>query len=333
MPAATVLRYPYEAITETTDYFQISIKAYDPKDISQSTNITTGTICDPENVSRRDYWNPVPEQLVDNGIILLPMPSNIQDSNRVGYGPDSLDAISALAASAVTGTINLGAGLATGTKNLADVKGGFQNILAEMDDAVAQGVGDQVVNALAAQAASLIPGANVTARQLLTRGTGRILNPNMELLFSGVELRQFTFQFKMTPRDEKESSQVKSIIRSLKKNMAPKIDTGHDKATFLSTPNRFELAYRKGANNHPFLHKFKQCALTSMGVNYTGENVYATYTDGTPISTIMNLTFQELVPIYDKDYNDLDRKGKYTEDFDDWQLRYRPQAPTEGVGY
>ena len=333
MPAATVLRYPYEAITETTDYFQISIKAYDPKDISQSTNITTGTICDPENVSKRDYWNPVPEQLVENGIILLPMPSNIQDSNRVGYGPDSLDAVSALAASAVTGTINLGAGLAGGTKNLADIKPGFRQILAEVDDAVAQGVGDQVVNALAAQAASLIPGANVTARQLLTRGTGRILNPNMELLFSGVELRQFAFQFKMTPRDEKESSQVKSIIRSLKKNMAPKIDTGHDKATFLNTPNRFELAYRKGANNHPFLHKFKQCALTSMGVNYTGENVYATYTDGTPISTIMNLTFQELVPIYDKDYNDLNKDGKYTEDFDDWQLRYRPQAPTEGVGY
>ncbi len=333
MAAVSVLRYPYEAITETTDYFQISIKAYDPKDISASTNITTGTICDPENVSKQSYGSPNPEQLVKDGVILLPMPSNIQDSNKVGYGPDSLDAVSALAASAVTGTIDLGSGLAGGTKELSDVKGGFQNILTELDSARAQGIGDQVVNALAAQAASLIPGANVTAQQLLTRGTGRILNPNMELLFSGVELRQFTFQFKMTPRDEKESSQVKSIIRSLKKNMAPKIDTGHDKATFLNTPNRFELAYRKGAHNHPFLHKFKQCALTSMGVNYTGENVYATYTDGTPISTIMNLTFHELVPIYDKDYNDLNTDGKYTESFDDGQLTYKPQAQTEGVGY
>ena len=137
---------------------------------------------------------------------------------------------------------------------------------------------DYVVKNLAAQAASLIPGANVTAQQLLTRGTGRILNPNMELLFSGVELRQFTFQFKMTPRDETESGQVKSIIRSLKRNMAPKIDASADQATFLSTPNIFELAYRKGAHNHPFLHKFKQCALTNMGVNYTGENVSVSYT-------------------------------------------------------
>ena len=41
-----------------------------------------------------------------------------------------------------------------------------------------------------------------------------------------------------------------------------------------------------------------------MSVNYTGENVYATYNDGTPISLVLNLTFKELVPIYEEDYND-----------------------------
>ena len=152
----------------------------------------------------------------------------------------------------------------------------------------------------------------------------------MELLFNGVNLRTFNFQFKLTPRDDTEAGQVKSIIRSLKKNMAPKVDSAR---TFLSTPNIFEPVYRKGNLNHPFLHKFKQCALTSMTVNYTGEGVYATYEDGTPISTLMNLSFQELAPIYDKDYNNLNREGEYTDSFDEWSLAYRPRQQTEGVGY
>ena len=41
-----------------------------------------------------------------------------------------------------------------------------------------------------------------------------------------------------------------------------------------------------------------------MSVNYTGEGTYATYGDGTPISLVMNLSFKELEPIYDIDYDD-----------------------------
>jgi hypothetical protein len=39
-----------------------------------------------------------------------------------------------------------------------------------------------------------------------------------------------------------------------------------------------------------------------MSVNYTGENVYATYEDGAPVSTILSLSFKELEPIYAEDY-------------------------------
>ena len=86
---------------------------------------------------------------------------------------------------------------------------------------------------------------------------------------------------------------------------------------FLKTPNLFELRYKKGNDDHPFLHQFKQCALTDISTNYTGEGVYATYGDGSPISTIMTLQFTELVPIYQSDYGD-------DSDFD---------ADSDGVGY
>jgi hypothetical protein len=108
----------------------------------------------------------------------------------------------------------------------------------------------------------------------------------------------------MTPRDENERNNVVRIIRTFKKYMAA--SKGGDDTTnlYLKTPNVFKLSYKKGANLHPFLHKFKDCALKGVSVNYTGENVYATYYDGTPISVVIDLNFQELTPIYNEEYAD-----------------------------
>ena len=73
---------------------------------------------------------------------------------------------------------------------------------------------------------------------------------------------------------------------------------------FLETPFLFELSYRKGDKIHPYLNLFKQCFLTDMNVNYTGEGVYATYSDGSPISYVMDLGFKEIEPIYYDNYAD-----------------------------
>ena len=73
---------------------------------------------------------------------------------------------------------------------------------------------------------------------------------------------------------------------------------------FLKTPNVFKLRYRTGTKNHPFLNKFKQCFLTDVQTTYTGEGVYSTYDDGTPVSMILDLSFKELQPIYDIDYDE-----------------------------
>ena len=71
---------------------------------------------------------------------------------------------------------------------------------------------------------------------------------------------------------------------------------------FIKTPDVFQLTYKRGPNAHPFLNKFKPMALTSMQLNYTGSNTYATYADGTPVHINMSLTFTELNPIYAEDY-------------------------------
>ena len=147
-------------------------------------------------------------------------------------------------------------------------------------------------------------GSNVSAKSVIARSTGQILNNNLELLFQGVNLRSFPYSITFSPRDPKESRMVKDIIRSLKMAMAPKAGEMEASAQgiFLKSPDVFQLKYLRDGHDHPFLNSFKLCALTGMTVNYTNAGTYTSYEDGTPVNIRMNLTFKELNPIYHEDY-------------------------------
>ena len=192
-------------------------------------------------------------------------------------------------------------------KLIEDVGNGLKDI--QKDVIAGAGSAQAATNILNQQIAAAglsLFGGNVTASQLLQRANGEIINPHMELLFGGPTIRNFRFAFRFSPRNEKESEQVRLIIRAFKRNMAPKAQGGTvgSGSWFLKTPNIFKLRYRSGKKNHPFLNKFKQCFLTDMQTTYTGEGVYSTYEDGTPVSMTLDLSFKELQPIYDVDYDE-----------------------------
>ena len=244
----------------------------------------------------------------------MQMPANIQDGNAVDYGESKMNTLMGAAAGLIGSTIE-GGGEAISAMLKGD-KEGYQNAVNNMTGEMKNTVGTdssimdaaaQFANVKATSAAIGALGGNVSAADLLARQTGQIFNPNMELLFNGPTLRSFSFTFKMTPRSPAEAQECKNIIRSFKSNMAPKTkNTGSlgGSGMFLKTPNVFELRYKKGNGDHPFLHKFKQCFLTNVSVNYTGEGVYTTYDDATPVSMQIDLSFKELEPIYDVDYDD-----------------------------
>ena len=139
-------------------------------------------------------------------------------------------------------------------------------------------------------------------RGLFTRGTGKVLNPNLELLFNGPNLRSFNYTYKFTPREAREAREVRRIIKFLKKNMAPIREKGR---MFLKTPNVFKLKYFfKNGRQHPFLNKIKTCALRSFDVEYTPDGSYMTYDDGSMTSYQVTMNFGELNPIYAEDFDD-----------------------------
>ena len=153
-------------------------------------------------------------------------------------------------------------------------------------------------NDIAAFFASRAVGNN----SLFTRATGKVLNPNLELLFNGPKLRNFSYNFRFTPREEREAREIKRIIKFFKKNMAPQRVPSK---LFLKTPNVFKLKYIfKGGGQHPFLNKLKMCALTNFNVQYAPDGSYMTYDDGSMTAYNVSMDFAELNPIYENDFDD-----------------------------
>jgi len=298
-----ILRYPLAVLNESTDYLHIKVLEYEP--------IGRGLVSDP---TRRQNKKSGKSILQD---VILPMPSNVQDGNTVSYSDSNMNTITASALKNIQNFMEAGDSL---TDN-------FTEAMARAGNAVKEGVKEAAASAggvaglqsllskyFASQAIGVF-GGNVSIDQILAREDGIIFNPNMELLFNGPTLRGFGFSFKFTPRTKDEAEEVKTIIRVFKQYMAPKTTTSGaasaTSVTYLGTPSVFELSYRKGSGEHPYLNKFKQCFLENMSVNYTGEGTYATYEDGEPISMIMTLQFKEIQPIYDVDYVEKDTTVGY----------------------
>ena len=284
-------RYPFKRIQSSDDYLQILVVDYVPPDVNTNTS----------NLIQRNSSQALnsPKALAKNGSlknplyqILLPMPQGISDENSVDWGDDSLNP---LAAGLVGGAQQAIAG---------DPQKGFKDITSAIGKVATGGNGQDLVKSyFAAQAVNAF-NANVSAESLLTRTSGQVLNPNMELLFKGVQLRSFNFSFNFAPREQREAIEVKNIIRTFKKSMAARNSSGAGAGLFISTPSIFQLQYRSGNGKHPFLNTFKPCALRSMNVDYSASGVYATYEDATPVHMKLTLSFQELNPVYFSDYDD-----------------------------
>ncbi len=343
-----VLRYPLKMFTDGTDYLQIDMLDYAPvaradgqEAVMGTREVFLGPFINPEKAIRKETYDTGANRTKYSsyakdtrsgfrrngnkqplGTILLPIPSNIQDGNSVNYTDDSMNSLIGAGLGSVEGIMKgvapavLRGDFGTAGKVFVEqARGGLEASGIDLQNAQ-----DIATKYFASQAVNLF-GANVSINQLLARESGQVFNPNMELLFNGPTLRNFNFTFKMMPRSSSEAEEIKHIIRFFKRGMAPKAGSGN---LFLKTPNVFELRYRQGNGEHQFLHRFKQCFLENISVNYTGEGVYSTYDDGTPVSMEMTLAFKELAPIYDIDYDD-----NYTSDAmgDDITL-----APG-GVGY
>jgi len=286
-------RYPIARLENDSDYLEIKVVEYQPPGFD---TVSTGSGSGLRLQTSSESLKKNKENIL--GTILLPVPESVTDSNGVTWGEDTLNGLAATAL-----------GIANDVITANSVKDAVQEGGDRAGDAVKQLVNDKgsisAINSIFASAAVNALGGTTSPEGILARQSGSILNPNMELLFGGVQLRTFSFDFDFAPRDPRESNEIKKIIRAFKVSMNAKNgSTGDDPSSglFIKSPDIFQLTYKTGGKNHEFLHKFKPMALLNMAVNYTGAGTYATYDNTAPIHMKMNLTLQELNPIYSEDY-------------------------------
>lgn len=267
------LVYPLKMADTQQDRLKFTAVEYQPPG-----NLATGTFSPQNRTSTQG------KKII--GSVFLPIQSSISDFNSVEWQGGTLNELQRAGVNLSSDVMN--------AKNQADLEKAATKSGQEAIDKVISS-SREIKIALA--------GAAVGVENLLSR-FGSVLNPNLELLFTGPQLRPFEFKFQMSAREKAEGENIKDIINFFKKNMAVK--KSGSGGIFLKAPNTFLIEYKfNGADTtHPGINLIKECALLSCSVEYTPLGTYMTYPDGTMVSYTMSLSFQELEPVYDKDYVD-----------------------------
>ena len=273
------------------------------------------------------------------GLVKLPMPNQLQDSNNVAWGQDQLNAITAAVSAAVFGVsggaVNTLQEIATGQRPIIGnpKKGQKESLLAMMrNTASLDNLGERgqkiksffndlnnssdarlLGRSVLGSALLNIAQFGVTPETALARGAGVVPNSNMQLLFNAPTLREFTFNWRLTARSREEATRVKNIIRFFKQGMAVKKNNKNktgEGSFFLGTPNIFDVHFKTSKQNYEILDRndsvlrIKTCALTGVAVNYTPDGMWNAYEKGMPTSVLLSLRFGELEPIFDTDYEE-----------------------------
>jgi hypothetical protein len=155
-------------------------------------------------------------------------------------------------------------------------------------------------------------------KTLFAAGSGTVVNPMMELLYTSPQFRTFRFDFQFYPRNEKEARSVQDIIDTLRFHQAPEIKE-QSGGFFLIPPSEFDISFYYNGKENPNIPKISTCVLTAIDTDYA-PNGFAAYEvpqqnpqrggTGMPVSIRLGLQFQETEMVY-KNSNLLPKKSVF----------------------
>ena len=252
-----------------------------------------------------------------HGSCKLPIPNKLGVSNGVNWGEGRANAVELSAfQSADRGIQDLvsDGNVLKALKGAKDQAGNALNVVKGDLSGRSERTGENInagdiLSATLARSALGAIGINVDVDQFITRQTGAAINPNLELLFGGPQLRSFSFNFTFAPNDTNEAKEVRQIQRWFRQGMLPsrrRASQSSGSALFLASPNVFRICYKNQNRRIKGLNIIKICALTSCQIDFTPDGTYQSYDDefgvSMPVRSTMGLTFTELTPVFKDDY-------------------------------
>jgi len=153
--------------------------------------------------------------------------------------------------------------------------------------AAGQGLKDAINKGSMAALDAVAPGASA----LIAMERGKIITPRMELMFSGIGRRSFSYDFTFIPKSKQESDRVEKIIKTFKIHMHSNFVGGNVRE--IEIPDYFNIRYMYRGNENSHLNKISTCVLTKLDVNY-GSDRYVSFDDGAPQTTKISMGFTEM---------------------------------------
>lgn len=161
-----------------------------------------------------------------------------------------------------------------------------------------QELGDLIEEAYAA-AGSYVTGTSVN--EYLTLTGGAIFNPNVEMLYDGLDTRGFQFDFFMAANSSEDTAVITDIVNEFKQYSSPSA-----RNNWLTVPHIWDVTYVSGINaEKTYFNKFKPSVIQSINVqDNSGLNYHSTFKDGSPIVTAISISFAEVDIITREDHED-----------------------------
>jgi hypothetical protein len=214
--------------------------------------------------------------------IAIYLPPNVKDATSVGYNNAEMGVIGAAAAGS--------AGVVDALRK-GDLSGLASTLGTAAKDLLATaglGLGSEFLGTLAGVDPEGLKG-------FAKKAFGQASNPYMEVLFEGVEMRTFTYNFTFSPRNKEETEDVKKIISMFRFHMMPELNGGS--SAFMTLPSTFDIHYMyqvtpDESNENNYYTKIATCVLKGCDVDYTPNGVKS-FASGAPTQITMSLSFQE----------------------------------------
>jgi hypothetical protein len=131
---------------------------------------------------------------------------------------------------------------------------------------------------------------------LLLKGQGFAINPQMQMIYQSITLRTFSLSFVFTPRTSGDSETIDKIIWMFKNYSLPSLQSVGQTSTdsmYLVPPAIFNVDFLINGADNKYLPRYGDCALTDVEVNYA-PNGWAAFDSGAPVQTTLNLSFKEI---------------------------------------
>ena len=226
-------------------------------------------------MSLRKYERPKPGSTLTptfRTYIRLPIPQQLIDSFNISVSGNNMDLL---------GNFQESAQMQAAGITLAD------KFNAETQGSNAAGS----IMSMVGMVAALTPGISDSNLARFSQSQlGVVRNPHLTTIFEGVALKTYQFEWRLSPKSEKEALMMNRMIDYIKAFMHPEIVGG---GFALDYPYLATVEFVTGSSSAN-LPNVSDSFITGLSINSTGGGTAAFYRDGNPVIIDIQMSFQEI---------------------------------------